>query len=49
MWVSASAALATAFMKKSLRCAVQMLILDFFDFHARIYGEDSVSTRRPTS
>ena len=37
------------FYEESLRCAVQMLILDFFDFHARIYGEDSVSTRRPTS
>lgn len=33
------------FYEESLRCAVQMLILDFFDFHARIYGEDSVSTQ----
>lgn len=33
------------FYEESIRCAVQLMILDFFDFHAWLYGEDSVSTQ----
>lgn len=33
------------FYEEGLRCAVQMMILDFFDFHARLYGESSISTQ----
>lgn len=33
------------FYEESIRCAVQLMILDFFDFHAYNYGEDSVSSQ----
>lgn len=33
------------FYEEGVRCAVQLMILDFFDFHARLYGESSVSTQ----
>ena len=33
------------FYRQMLIAAVQMLILDFFDFHSRLYGEGSVSTQ----
>ena len=28
-----------------MRCAVQLMLLDFFDFHARNYGESTLSTQ----
>lgn len=31
------------FYEESLRCALQLMILDFFDFHAWLYGESSLS------
>jgi AraC-like DNA-binding protein len=31
------------FYEESIRCAVQLMILDFFDFHAYNYGEDSIT------
>lgn len=33
------------FYEESLRCALQMMILDFFDFHAYLYGESSMSSQ----
>lgn len=36
------------FYEESLRCAVQLMILDFFDFHARNYGESDLSTQNAT-
>lgn len=33
------------FYQESIRCAVQLMILDFFDFHAFNYGENSVSSQ----
>lgn len=32
------------FYEESLRCALQLMILDFFDFHAYLYGESSISS-----
>lgn len=31
------------FYEESIRCAVQLMILDFFDFHAYNYGDSSIS------
>ena len=31
------------FYQESLRCAIQLMILDFFDFHAWLGGEDSIT------
>lgn len=31
------------FYEESLRCAIQLMILDFFDFHAWLYGENSLT------
>lgn len=33
------------FYEESIRCAVQLMILDFFDFHAWLYGGSSVSVQ----
>lgn len=33
------------FHNEGLRCAVQLMLLDFFDFHARNYGESTLSTQ----
>lgn len=33
------------FYEESIRCAVQLMILDFFDFHAYLYNESSVSAQ----
>ena len=33
------------FYEESIRCAVQLMILDFFDFHAYNYGESSISSQ----
>lgn len=33
------------FYEESIRCAVQLMILDFFDFHAWLYGENSISAQ----
>ncbi len=33
------------FYEESIRCAVQLMLLDFFDFHAWLYGENSITTQ----
>lgn len=32
------------FYEESIRCAVQLMLLDFFDFHAWLYGQDGTVT-----
>ncbi len=33
------------FYEESIRCAVQLMILDFFDFHAWLHGADTISSQ----
>lgn len=33
------------FCEESLRCAIQLMIVDFFDFHASLYGEPKISAQ----
>lgn len=34
-----------SFYEEGVRCAMQLLIIDFFNFHACLYGEDAVSAQ----
>lgn len=34
------------FYEEGLRCALQQMIVDFYDFHAQLYGDCAVSTRQ---
>ena len=38
-------AVSAIFYEEGLRCAVQLMILDFFEFHASIYGQDVISSQ----